>query len=319
MKESSPITPISRRESLKKLATGGAALSLLGSAPLSAMQSAPFAKSKEVHVFSKHLQWLDYDGMAKTAAKIGFDGIDLTVRPKGHVLPEQVETDLPRAVQAIRKAGLNATMMTTSVWDTKDPLTEKILKTAGSLGIKYYRMAYLPYKPEYGIAENLERYKPGMKELEEMNKHYGLHGAYQNHAGTKIGGVIWDIWELIKDLDPQWMGCQFDIRHATVEGGVSWPVSLKLLQSYIKTMDIKDFVWAKTDGKWKPQNVPLGEGMVDFSAYFKLVRELAIDSIYSLHYEYELGGADHGKTEITITPKELMDAMKKDLAFLRDL
>ena len=51
-------------------------------------------------VFSKHLQFLDYEEVGKTAKNMGFDGIDLTVRPRGHVLPERVEDDLPRAVQA---------------------------------------------------------------------------------------------------------------------------------------------------------------------------------------------------------------------------
>jgi hypothetical protein len=34
---------------------------------------------------------------AKAASEIGFNGIDLTVRQKGHVLPENVVKDLPRA------------------------------------------------------------------------------------------------------------------------------------------------------------------------------------------------------------------------------
>jgi len=42
--------------------------------------------TSEIHLFSKHLQWLDYEGMSKVAKQIGFDGLDLTVRRKGHVL-----------------------------------------------------------------------------------------------------------------------------------------------------------------------------------------------------------------------------------------
>ncbi|MDZ7723632.1 MAG: hypothetical protein U5R06_12725 [candidate division KSB1 bacterium] len=51
--------------------------------------------------------------MARTIAEIGFDGVDLTVRPGGHVLPENVTQDLPRAVKAIEKTGLKVPMMTT--------------------------------------------------------------------------------------------------------------------------------------------------------------------------------------------------------------
>ena len=35
-----------------------------------------------------------YGLAAQIAAELGFEGLDLTVRPKGHVLPENVEADL---------------------------------------------------------------------------------------------------------------------------------------------------------------------------------------------------------------------------------
>ena len=55
----------------------------------------------EVHLFSKHLQFLDIKHAAHVAVEIGFSGLDLTVRPKGHVLPENVKTDLPAAIRDI--------------------------------------------------------------------------------------------------------------------------------------------------------------------------------------------------------------------------
>ncbi|MBT5903398.1 MAG: sugar phosphate isomerase/epimerase, partial [Opitutaceae bacterium] len=57
---------------------------------------------RSVHIFSKHLQFLDYEAMAKQAAVLGFDGVDLTVRPKGHVEPADATRDLPRAAKALR-------------------------------------------------------------------------------------------------------------------------------------------------------------------------------------------------------------------------
>ena len=66
-------------------------------------------------VFSKHLQWLSVPDMAKAAADLGFDGVDLTVRKGGHVDPTRVTTDLPRAVETIQKAGLSVPMIATDV------------------------------------------------------------------------------------------------------------------------------------------------------------------------------------------------------------
>ena len=41
--------------------------------------------------------------------------------------------------------GLHVEMMVSSVNDPTDARTEAFLKTAGSLGIRYYRMGYYPY------------------------------------------------------------------------------------------------------------------------------------------------------------------------------
>ena len=306
---------ISRRKFLAGVALAGASLPIAGIA--SGTDTHASMHKRKICIFSKHLQWLDYDGMAQTAAEIGFDGIDLTVRPKGHVLPERVEQDLPAAVEAVEKAGLKVDMMTTRITDPDDVNTETILKTASQLGIKYYRMGYLRYDNSLGITESLELFKPKIAKLAELNKKYNIHGAYQNHAGVRVGGPVWDIWELIKDLDPQWFGCQYDIRHAVLEGGSSWPLGLQLLSDYIKITAIKDFKWTKIDGEWKSPMVPLGEGMVDFDRYFKMIKEIKIPGPISLHFEYPLGGADKGSRELSIDRDKIIAIMRKDLNMLR--
>jgi hypothetical protein len=60
----------------------------------------------KICIFSKHLQWTSVSDAAAIARDIGFDGVDLTVRAGGHVLPDRVEIDLPAAVEMVRRAGL---------------------------------------------------------------------------------------------------------------------------------------------------------------------------------------------------------------------
>ena len=87
---------------------------------------------------------------------------------------------------------------------------------------------------------------------------------------------------------------------------------------YINSLDIKDFQWAKENGKWITQNVPLGEGMVDFERYFKLISSLPLSVPLCLHMEYPLGGAEHGHKKITMKPAEVKSAMRKELGFLQN-
>jgi sugar phosphate isomerase/epimerase len=271
----------------------------------------------KVHVFSKHLQFLNYKDMADAAAQIGFDGVDLTVRPKGHVLPERVKDDLPKAVEAIRKAGLSHTMMTTAVQDAANSIDKTLLETAAKLGISFYRMNWLRYPENKTIPEAIEQFQATLKDLGQLNKKLGLTGCYQNHSGNLAGASLWELWDILQNADKQYTGVQYDIRHAVVEGGLSWKNGLRLIHPQIKTLAIKDFVWQKKDSGYGVQNVPLGEGMVDFKSYFALLKQYNINVPVSLHYEYPLGGAEHGGTEITVDKKIIFDAMKKDLQWLR--
>src|SRR5437667_12835537 len=98
------------------------------------------AKDKlKVSIFSKHLQFLQGEDLAKAAAAMGFDGIDITLRKGGHVEPERVRQDLPALVAIIRKHGLEVPMVTTDIVDPDTPHTEDMLKTMADLGIRYYR------------------------------------------------------------------------------------------------------------------------------------------------------------------------------------
>lgn len=273
----------------------------------------------KVSIFSKHLQWLNWDEMAVTAKEMGFDGIDLTVRPEGHVLPERVVEDLPKAVAAIRKQGIEVYMITTAITKAADKYTVPIIKTAGEAGIKNYRLGWFSYNKKLSYADNFSNFKKELQDLAQLNKKYKIHGDYQNHAGEYFGSAVIDLWTVLKDLDPEWIGSQYDIRHATVEGSHSWPTGFGLLQDHIKTINFKDFQWAKKDGKWQEENVPLGTGMVDFNKYFQMLNAAQFNGPVCLHFEYELGGVENGAKMLSIPKDQVLQAMKSDLATLKKL
>ena len=296
-----------------------AALGIAGLAVISGRAVTDNSDRLNVNLFSKHLQFLDYQDMANATAEMGFDGVDLTVRPGGHVLPERAEDDLPKAVEAIKRAGMSPKMLVSRVTSVDDKDGIQSLKTAAKLGFTYYRTGY--FRPIKGnsLLENLDFCQKELDGLEAFNREQGLHGAYQNHAGKAMGSYVTDLAHLLDDRDPRWMGCQYDIRHASVDGGSSWSLGLSYLQSHIRTMPIKDFTWKKQNGFWKPQNVPLGQGMVDFEGYFKALREYGIKPLVSLHLEYDLGGAEHGDQKIKIPQKEVFVVMRRDLKRLHDM
>ncbi|MEO6284931.1 MAG: TIM barrel protein [Dyadobacter sp.] len=310
---------ISRRNFLINSALAGSAIPMLTNEAFSKSHTA-LADTPKINIFSKHLQFLNYQDMAEAAKELGFDGIDLTVRPKGHVLPEKVETDLPMAVEAMKKVGFSPLMFCTAVEDAGNPLDKNVLETAAKLGFKYYRMNWYKYNDQKSIPELLADYQVKMAGLSQLNSKIGLTGCYQNHSGRMVGASMFEIWNILQKADAKTMGAQYDIRHATVEGGLSWQTGFNLIRPNIKTIVIKDFVWEKNNtGKWAVKSVPMGEGMVDFKTYFKLIKDLKIDVPVCLHLEYPLGGADQGADKITVDKKVVFDAMKRDLQKVKEL
>jgi sugar phosphate isomerase/epimerase len=313
-----PSNAFSRRDFAKLSALGLAALPLLSfQNELETVASSP-KEDLEVHLFSKHLQFLDYNDMSEAAANMGFNGLDLTVRRKGHVLPENVEQDLPIAVEAMKSHGLQPKLMSTNVWDISQTVNQSVLETASQLGFSLYRTDWLKYPESQSIQESQAQYAKQAKQLEKRNKELGLIGGYQNHWGKHVGAPVWDLLPILEATNGQFMGCQYDIRHAVAEGGGSWELGLQRIKPFINSIVIKDFKWGIKDGTWQPINVPLGEGMVDFNRYFSLLKKYNINVPVSLHLEYDLGGAEKGHSKLTMDKKEVFNYMKQDLAYLRN-
>lgn len=312
---------ISRRNFIKKSALMAGTLPFLGvSEKIMALnKTSQSVDNLQISVFSKHLQFLDYKSLGEQVTKMGFAGIDLTVRKDGHVEPSTVKSDLPKAIEEIRKGGSKVTMIATTIENVNNPLDVDILKAASDCGIKYYRPNWLKFPVGKPMTDSLEVFAKQLKELSLLNKKLGIVGCYQNHAGVLVGGSLWEVYKILELVDKKYFGTQYDIRHAMVEGSNSWVNGLELIHSQIKTIVVKDYRWEKLNGKWQIVNTPIGEGMVDFKKFFRLLKDYDIKVPVSLHCEYDLGGAESGKREISIHPQLVFDAMTKDLNKIQEL
>ena len=58
---------------------------------------------------------------------------------------------------------------------------------------------------------------------------------------------------------------------------------------------------------------------VEFERYFKLMKVYGFTGPISMHFEYDLGGAQGGKRKLNIPPKKVVDAMAKDLKMMKQL
>jgi sugar phosphate isomerase/epimerase len=295
--------PLSRRQFMLRSALAGSALALGARAAAAAEQKERF----QIIGFTKAFQDVGFEQTAKVVAEIGWTGIECPVRAKGQVLPERVEEDLPRLHEALQKGGIDLTLITTDVHRV-DALAERVLRAAAKLGVRRYRLGAVHYDLKKPIPPQLANYKAELRDLAALNKEVGITGGLQNHSGAEyIGAPVWDIYELVHDIDPEHLGCCFDICHATIEGGLCWPVHARLMEPFFTCAYVKDFLWKKTAKGWDAEMCPLGEGMVH-AAYFDWLKTTSYSGPVSHHIEFQSGAG----------PEEVRK-MAEDCARLRSL
>ena len=145
--------PVTRRRFLETAAAAGAIAAI---SPDALASHAPGFEGT-LCFFSKHLPRLDGRGLGRALKPLGFGGVDLTVRPGGHVDPKRVAQDLRPFVDGIRETGLAVPMITTDLTTIDDPVARPTLESAAVLKIPlfkpgYYRYAFQDVRKEVAAA-----------------------------------------------------------------------------------------------------------------------------------------------------------------------
>ena len=221
-------------------------------------------------LFSKHLPAMDAVALARAVKALGFAGVDLTVRPGGHVEPERAAADLPRFVKTLQGGGLEVPMITTELVSASNrPRARSSRRRARSASRSSSRAITVTRSPTCG--RSWDAAATALHGRRRWARACGVQLGFHNHAGY-IGGRIWDVVPIVDGLDPHWAGYYFDIRHAVVEGGDGgWRTAFNVAAPRLKMIALKDFFWEKGPSGWRQRNCPLGEGMVDLEAYFAVL------------------------------------------------
>ncbi|MEN3337034.1 MAG: hypothetical protein V7647_710 [Acidobacteriota bacterium] len=261
----------------------------------------------KIIAFSKPFTHLNYDDTADLVAEVGWDGIECPVRKTAtHIDPERVEEDLPKMVEALTRRGREVAMITTDITGVSAS-AERILRTASRLGIRKYRLGPMYYAADRPVPEQLEEFSARIRDLAHLNHELGIQGGIQNHSGHNyFGAPVWDAFDAVKALPAADIGIAFDIGHATLEGGLSWPIQAHLAEPRYSVVYVKDFRWEKLAKGWEPVWCALGDGMVS-RAFFETLGRSGFAGPVCQHHEYEIGS----------TPAEHLRHFKDDLKTLR--
>jgi len=275
-------------------------------------------------MFTKHLQTMSVEEAGRAIKKLGFDGVELTVRPNGHILPENAREELPRAVNALRGIGLDTPALVVEIHNRQTEHAALVCEMASKVGARELRTSAARYRGFGNNREQLAAATKDAKELESLGKEYGVRLDVHAHSGDFLScqGALLDMW--IGETDPRYVGVSLDLGHLTTEGGkAGWRQSIDLLQDRVGIVAVKSFGWfhepdAKTgEVVWNAKQVPLDEGNVRWRQAFGLLRQVGWDAdgqaLVSVHSEYQGSGSWRD-----LTVPELVEQTGADFAYLKE-
>jgi sugar phosphate isomerase/epimerase len=265
-------------------------------------------------MFVKHLQSLPIEESAAAMKELGFEGMDLTVRPSGVVRPANVRDELPRVVRVIESHGLKVPLLTTDVLRA-DEDAKAIFETAASLGIREIKLGYHKYADFGTFRQTLDQMRRDLDTIEPLANRSKIRANLHIHSGDHMTAQAPIVWHLIRDRDPSAIGAYADPGHMFTEGGRDgWRQGLDLLGDRIALVAVKDVAWKAVPGsesnkpRWEVRVVPLSRGIVQWPDVFARLRDLKFDGWISIHSEYK-----------ELDARQVIEQTRQDLSYLRPI
>ena len=272
-------------------------------------------------LFTDNLSDLSFEEVCREIKKVDFEGVDLTLRPGGHVLPENAEMGLSAAHATADRLDVTIPMASTAITDVDSPHAEDIVASCAHYGVRRIKLGYWRYEPFGTIQKQLDEARKKLERIVPLTKKYKIMPCVHVHSGDILanGGAV--LYLLLKDFSPDDVGAYVDPMHMTVEGGsYGWEMGLDLLIPWVSLVGIKNFRWQQVKRneqgqmEFRTQYVPLADGQANLSRFMQRLREIKYDGVVSLHSEYK------GRSSFRVlNTQELLAQSGKDLQFLKSL
>ena len=254
-----------------------------------------------VCLYSKVLVKVGYIDLPMIVKALGFDGVDLSVEPDGHVIPSKAGNQLMPALEACTGIGLDVPMITTVLTRAQDRDSQEVLGLANYIQVPFFRPGYFKCTGSVETEMRLPYVQRDIGMLSQLGRFTKMAMGVQNYMDGAEGAKVADIERVIRPLDAHWVGFDFDVAYATREGGAAGfegPLAVALPR--LKIVTLRDFQWEEARTA-KP--CPLGEGVVDFPKFFAALAKARFAGPVTLP-------VDH-------SPTGEVEAIKHDLAFVR--
>ncbi len=222
---------------------------------------------------------------------LGFDGVDLSVEPGGHILPDKADYHLMPALEAFTGIGLDVPMLTTTLTKAQEKDSQEVLGLATYIGVPFFRPGHWKCTGSVQIEMQLPYVQRDIANMAQIGRYVKMAMGVHNYMDGAEGAAVADINRLIRPIDPQWVGYDFDVAYATREGGdAGFDAPLAVALPRLKMVTVRDFKWEQAEGGPRTAKAcPLGDGVVDFPKFFEALSKARFAGPVTLPVDQQSG------------------------------
>ncbi|MGN6675048.1 MAG: sugar phosphate isomerase/epimerase family protein [Thermomicrobiales bacterium] len=168
---------------------------------------------------------------------LGFDAIELPVRPGYQVTPENVARDLPRAVATLASCGV-------SIASVAGPMDEATIAACAEAGVPIIRVCLdIPRDRDYLSHEAAIRRE--FDRLEPLLTQAGVAIGVQNHSGRYVANAM-GLRHLLEPYDPRQFCAVLDLAHCALNGEIP-ELALDIAWPHLRMVNLKNAYWRRAN------------------------------------------------------------------------
>jgi sugar phosphate isomerase/epimerase len=239
--------------------------------------------------------------LGQMVADLGFDGIELPVRPGYQVEPERVRQDLPAAVNQLGAFGVKVNSVAATP-------TEAVLAACAEQSIPIVRVMVPIGEDGYTATEG--RTRTEFDALLPLLERYGVTLGIQNHSGPYICNAM-GLCHLLAGYDPRFIGAVWDPAHNALNGEDP-ELGIDIVWPHLCMVNLKNAFWRRSTGpeaedvRWRPYWTSGRQGLASWPRVAAELKRRSYGGTLCLSAEY----TDEGMVTRLIA---------EDIAFARSL
>ena len=201
-------------------------------------------------VFTKAWKTVPLDRLGGLVRGMGFEGVELPVRPGFQVAPERAGRDLPAAARKLEAEGV-------AIRSVASAADEPTIMACADAGVPLLRIM-APIRTDESYAGAEERYRREFDALLPVLDRAGVTLGVQNHAGREVANAI-GLRSLIGRYDPRHVAAVWDAGHEALAGNEP-ELAIDIIWPHLRVVNLKNAIWL--------QNAEAGAASAEWSAHW---------------------------------------------------